>query len=104
MPLKTGGAFPKEMAVDERLRALEAPMRAPGAPGHGLSADYWADSLPPPYFEKKKYGTANEGGTPATTTLEWCIPSPPDFHHFNMVPKMVAAPLPDAKVGKIAAH
>ena len=69
---------------------MAPPERDPTQIGHGLSNDYWADELTPPYFEKKKYGSEYEPVTPAAVSLEWSIPSPPDYHHFNMIPKMVA--------------
>ena len=98
-----GGAFSRETGVPDKLRALDPPLRADDAPGHNLANDYWSEYLSPPYFEKCKYGTENTGATPAAVSLEWCIPSPPDYHHFNMVPKMVALPPSDAKVPKVAA-
>lgn len=86
------GLFPVELAVPTKIRALEAPMRAPDAVGHGLSNDYWADALTPPYFEKLKFGGRKEDKTPATVNLVWSIPSPPDFHHFNNVPRVCVNP------------
>jgi hypothetical protein len=77
--------------VPDKIRALEQPMRAPDAAGHGLSADYWQDSLTPPFFESQKFGSRYEAVTPAAVSLEWSIPSPPDYHHFNEVPKLVVS-------------
>ncbi|KAI8810403.1 hypothetical protein BJ742DRAFT_867930 [Cladochytrium replicatum] len=94
------GLFPTSLTVPDKLRAMDPPQRAPDAPGHGLSADYWADVLTPPYFEKKKFGTRKDVRTPATVSLEWCIPSPPDYHHFNMLPKMTEAPPAPSIEGK----
>jgi hypothetical protein len=85
------GIFPEDLNVADKLRALDAPAPLPDAPGHNLKNDYWADVLTPSMFEKCQYGSAKESITPAAVSLEWCIPSPPDYHHFNMVPKMVAA-------------
>jgi hypothetical protein len=93
------GAFKSDERVPDKLRAICAPDKDPSVPGHGLSNDYWADELTPPFFEKKKYGSEYEPITPATVSLEWSIPSPPDFHHFNMIPKMVA-PQSEGKVEK----
>ncbi|KAL3898255.1 MAG: hypothetical protein SGCHY_002862 [Lobulomycetales sp.] len=85
------GVYPKEFELKLRIRAMDPPLRPKNSPGHGLSADYWADVLSPPFFEKKRYGSNKLLKTPATVSLEWCIPSPPDFHHFNMLPRMTAA-------------
>ena len=45
----------------------------------------WADVLTPPYFMKFKHGSEKSPVTPMTPSMEWNVPSPPDFHHFNMV-------------------
>lgn len=45
----------------------------------------WADVLTPPYFQKFKHGSEKTPVTPMTPSMEWNVPSPPDFHHFNMV-------------------
>lgn len=79
------GAFPSEFNVPDKLRALDPPLRPEDAAGHGLSADYWSEVLSPPYFEKRTFGSGKEIRTPATVSLEWAIPSPPDYHHFNEV-------------------
>ncbi|TPX31805.1 hypothetical protein SmJEL517_g04948 [Synchytrium microbalum] len=92
------GAFPQTSNVPDKLRALDPPLPAEDQAGHGLSSDYWADALAPPYFEKRKFGSEKEVRTPAAVSLEWCIPSPPDFHHFGMIPKMTAAPSDEKKV------
>ncbi|KAJ3054587.1 Stomatin-like protein 2, mitochondrial [Rhizophlyctis rosea] len=84
------GAFPVSEKVPARLRAMDPPPPAEDAFGHGLSADYWADVLTPPFFEKKTFGSAKYVRTPATVSLEWVVPSPPDFHHFNELPRMIA--------------
>ncbi|KAI9092899.1 hypothetical protein DFS34DRAFT_632268 [Phlyctochytrium arcticum] len=86
------GAFSTEVNVKDKLRALDPPLRAEDATGHNLSADYWSEVLSPPYFEKRTFGTHKEVRTPATVSLEWAIPSPPDYHHFNEVPKMTVPP------------
>ncbi|TPX36873.1 hypothetical protein SeMB42_g00747 [Synchytrium endobioticum] len=98
------GAFPATSNVPDKLRALDPPLPAEDASGHQLSADYWADALSPPFFEKRKFGSEKEVRTPAAVSLEWCIPSPPDFHHFNMVPKMTAPPAEDTAVKTKPAH
>ncbi|TPX70714.1 hypothetical protein SpCBS45565_g01545 [Spizellomyces sp. 'palustris'] len=86
------GAFPTEANVPDKLRALDPPLRPVDAAGHGLSADYWSEVLSPPFFEKRTFGSNKEIRTPATVSLEWAIPSPPDYHHFNEVPKMTVPP------------
>ena len=94
------GAFSATERVPDKLRALAAPDKDPSVPGHGLANDYWAEELTPPFFEKKKYGSDYEPVTPASVSLEWSIPSPPDFHHFNMIPKMIAPQPDEGKVSK----
>lgn len=86
------GAFPVELQVPVKVRALEAPAPAPETVGHSLSNDYWADALTPPFFEKNKFGGRKEDKTPATVSLVWSIPSPPDFHHFNHIPRACVNP------------
>jgi hypothetical protein len=86
------GAVPVEEAIADKVRAYDVPMPDPEAPGHNLAADYWAEHLTPPYFEKQQYGSNKIARTPAATSLEWSIPSPPDFHHFHQTPKMVVSP------------
>jgi hypothetical protein len=53
--------------------------------GHHLANDYWEPYMTPPFFTKFMYGSQKVPVTPVTTSLEWNIPSPPDFHHFNEV-------------------
>ena len=67
------------------MRAFSPPLPEKDAPGHNLSADYWAEVLPPPFFEKFKFGSRKELKAAAAVSLEWSIPSPPDYHHYNMV-------------------
>ncbi|KAJ3416679.1 hypothetical protein HDV05_000509 [Chytridiales sp. JEL 0842] len=86
------GAFPVSQNIPDKLRALDPPVFLPTAAGHNLSADYWADVLSPPFFFKRKFGNEKEVVTPATVSLEWSIPSPPDYHHFNEVPRLNAEP------------
>jgi hypothetical protein len=74
-----------EKQLREKVRAYHTPGQEPDSAGHGLSADYWADVLTPPMFEKFRYGSNRQLKTAAAVSLEWSIPSPPDFHHFNMV-------------------
>ncbi|KAI8612791.1 hypothetical protein BC830DRAFT_1135167 [Chytriomyces sp. MP71] len=95
------GAFPSTLNIPDRLRALDPPLLLEGQAGHGLKADYWADYLSPAFFHKYKYGSRKEVVTPAAVSLEWCIPSPPDYHHFNELPRQTADPVSDKK--KIAA-
>ncbi|KAJ3280825.1 hypothetical protein HK104_000385 [Borealophlyctis nickersoniae] len=83
------GLFPKEVDLANKLRALDPPLPAPGTPGHNLAADYWADVLTPPFFEKRMFGSHKEVRTPATVGLEWSIPSPPDYHPFNELPRVI---------------
>ncbi|KAI8930288.1 hypothetical protein BC831DRAFT_440002 [Entophlyctis helioformis] len=94
------GAFSLDSNVPDKLRALEAPHPDFDAPGHDLAADYWADLLTPPYFEKRVFGSLKEPKTPAAVSLEWSIPSPPDFHHFHQVPKLVVPPSEEGQVAK----
>jgi hypothetical protein len=79
------GLFPSALGVPSKLRALEEPHPDFDAPGHGLSNDYWEDVMTPPYFRKETFGSAKQPVTPAVSSLEWSVPSPPDFHHFNEV-------------------
>ncbi|KAI8818100.1 uncharacterized protein EV422DRAFT_538734 [Fimicolochytrium jonesii] len=85
------GAFPTDANIPDKLRALDPPIRDADEVGHGLSADYWSEVLTPPFFEKRTFGSNKEIRTPATVSLEWCIPSPPDYHHFNEPARMVAS-------------
>ncbi|KAJ3203602.1 hypothetical protein HK099_001457, partial [Clydaea vesicula] len=85
------GAYDSSINLADKLRALDPPPVDENAAGHNLSNDYWADRLTPPFFEKNRFGSNKEIKTPAAVSLEWCIPSPPDYHHFNMIPKMTAA-------------
>ncbi|KAL2916221.1 Synaptotagmin-like protein 2 [Polyrhizophydium stewartii] len=94
------GAFPVEAAVPAKLRALDPPQPDFEAPGHDLANDYWQDLLTPPFFEKRVFGSLKQPRTPAATSLEWSVPSPPDFHHFHQVPKMVVGPPEEAKVAR----
>ncbi|KAJ3315520.1 hypothetical protein HDU76_002178 [Blyttiomyces sp. JEL0837] len=95
------GVFPTSLNIPDKLRALDPPLLLPTAAGHGLANDYWADVISPPFFQKYKFGSDKEVVTPATVTLEWSIPSPPDYHHFNEVPRLVAeAPAASGKVAK----
>jgi len=80
------------MNIIDKLRAYDAPQIDFSTPGHDLPADYWAEVLTPPFFEKKRFGSTKIPKTPAAVTLEWCIPSPPDFHHFNEAPKLTVPP------------
>jgi len=86
------GVFPQSQQVPQKLRAYEYPAVDLDGPGHDLEADYWTEVLSPPYFQKMKYGSSYVPVTPITPSMEWNIPSPPDFHHFNMQPKVTVAP------------
>lgn len=92
------GVYPVSASIPDKLRALDPPMHLATAAGDNLSADYWADLLSPPFFEMKKFGSAKETKTAVATSLEWSIPSPPDFHHFNQIPNMMA--MQDDKTSK----
>ncbi|KAI9342900.1 hypothetical protein BDR26DRAFT_858956 [Obelidium mucronatum] len=96
------GAFPSHLNIPDKLRALDPPLLLEHQAGHGLSADYWTDVLTPAFFQKYKYGNRKEVVTPATVSLEWNIPSPPDYHHFNELPRQTG----EAPVAKklAAAH
>ncbi len=79
------GFFSQQDNVPSKIRAYEKPHPNFDAPGHDLAADYWADQLQPSYFFKYTFGSKKQIVTPIADTLEWNIPSPPDFHHFSMV-------------------
>lgn len=96
------GAFPSTLNIKDKLRALDPPMLLPTQAGHGLANDYWAEVLSPPFFWKAKFGNSKEVTTPAAVTLEWSVPSPPDFHHFNEVPRMTAEASESSDAKKIA--
>lgn len=81
------GAFAQTFELPYKLKALEAPVNDPNVPGHAMSADYWADVLTPPFFKKFKFGTLKEYETKTGTSLDWVIPSPPEYHHFNQLPR-----------------
>ncbi|KAJ3255716.1 hypothetical protein HK103_006083 [Boothiomyces macroporosus] len=101
----TRGAYDVAESVPARIRAYEAPHPDFEAPGHHLSNDYWSEYLLPPFFTKVTYGSNKQPVTIATPSLEWNIPSPPDFHHFNQQPKVAVAPEAEdlAKLG-LKAH
>ncbi|KAJ3119260.1 hypothetical protein HK100_000390 [Physocladia obscura] len=94
------GAFPTHLNIPDKLRALDPPLLLEHQAGHNLAADYWSTVLSPAFFFKTKYGNRKEVVTPAAVSLEWSIPSPPDFHHFNELPRQTGD-APEAK--KIAA-
>ncbi|KAJ3040410.1 hypothetical protein HDV00_010964 [Rhizophlyctis rosea] len=99
------GAWPTSENVPARLRAMDPPPLPEDHSGHNLSNDYWADVLTPPYFEKKTFGSNKTVRTPATVSLEWVIPSPPDYHHFHELPRMIASrPEKEGKAAVKAAH
>lgn len=79
------GAFSVDAQVPAKIRAYDPPHPNFEGPGHDLEADYWVEHLTPPYFQKYTYGSQKTPATPNTVSMEWNIPSPPDFHHFNMV-------------------
>ncbi|KAI8901358.1 band 7 family-domain-containing protein [Globomyces pollinis-pini] len=86
------GNFPVEQNVPAKIRAYDPPYPDFDAPGHDLSADYWNEYLTPMYFKKIQYGSHKTPETPNAVSLEWSIPSPPDFHHFNHLPRVTQAP------------
>lgn len=95
------GTFPVSDRIAEKLRALDPPLMLPTQTGHNLANDYWAEVLSPPFFSKFKFGSEKEVVTPAAVSLEWSIPSPPDYHHFNEVPRQIAEePVADGKLAK----
>ncbi|KAJ3060703.1 hypothetical protein HDU98_003368, partial [Podochytrium sp. JEL0797] len=91
------GAFPSHLNIPDKLRALDPPLLLEHQAGHGLKADYWSDVLTPSFFQKYKYGNRKEVVTPSSVSLEWSIPSPPDYHHFNELPRQTGEPSPAAK-------
>ena len=97
------GVWDVEENVPDKIRAMEIPHPDFDAPGHDLPNDYWADQLTPAFFDKMTYGSAKVPRTPAAVSLEWSIPSPPDFHHFNEIPKLCVAPS-TSDAPKVAGH
>jgi hypothetical protein len=79
------GLFSNHENVPSKIRAYEKPHPDFDTPGHDLAADYWVEQLQPSYFFKYTFGSKKQIVTPVADTLEWNIPSPPDFHHFSMV-------------------
>jgi hypothetical protein len=79
------GLFDVSQNVPAKIRAYDPPVPDFEGPGHDLAADYWADQLTPPFFQQVMYGSKKTPVTPTTASLEWNVPSPPDFHHFVMV-------------------
>ncbi|KAJ1562205.1 hypothetical protein HK405_014768 [Cladochytrium tenue] len=96
------GVFPSTVQIADKLRALDPPVLLPTQAGHGLANDYWAEVLSPPFFQKMKFGNRKEVVTPAAVSLEWSIPSPPDYHHFNEVPRMTAELPAESKESQVA--
>lgn len=90
--LEFRGVFPENSLVPDKLRAMDPPPLNPEAPGHNLRADYWQDVMTPPFFNKFKFGSMKEAEPANAGTLEWSIPSPPDYHHFNQLPRMTVDP------------
>lgn len=87
-----GGAFPLGENVPVKIRAFETPYPDLEGPGHDLAPDYWNEMMTPPYFQKMKFGSDYVPVTPIAPSMEWNVPSPPDFHHFNMQPKVAVGP------------
>lgn len=87
-----GGVFDTAENVPAKIRAYDPPMPDFNTPGHDLKADYWSDHLSPPFFFKNTYGSSRRPQDSTVPSMEWSIPSPPDFHHFNMQPKVAVAP------------
>lgn len=79
------GVYDPAEKVAEKILALEKPLPAEDAFGHDLPADYWEPHMTPAFFNKMTYGSIKAPRTPAAVSLEWSVPSPPDFHHFNEV-------------------
>jgi hypothetical protein len=86
------GLFDAAENVPAKIRAYDPPHPDFEGPGHDLAADYWTEHLTPPYFQKVTYGSKKTVVTPTAPSLEWNVPSPPDFHHFVMQPKVAVAP------------
>jgi len=63
------GIYETSFNVRDKLRAMDPPVPSDDAAGHNLSADYWADVLTPPFFEKNRYGSNKEIKTRATVSL-----------------------------------
>jgi hypothetical protein len=79
------GLFDASENVPAKIRAFDPPLPDFEGPGHDLAADYWVEHLTPAYFKKFNYGSKKTPDTPTAVSLEWNVPSPPDFHHFVMV-------------------
>ncbi len=79
------GIFAQADNIPDKIRAMDKPNPDFDAPGHDLANDYWGERLTPAFFEKMTFGSQKVRKTPAAVSLEWSVPSPPDFHHFNMV-------------------
>lgn len=90
--LELRGAFPLEYNLSAKLRSVEAPLRKPDQTGLGLKANYWADILEPSYFFKYSFGSEKIHRTPYSEHLDFVVPSPPDYHHFNQVPRLCVEP------------
>lgn len=39
--------------------------------------------MPPLFFTKFRYGNLREPETTMAPSLEWTLPSPPEFHHYH---------------------
>jgi len=81
-------AWPVSSDMPARLVSLEKPPRPTWDHTHHLSNDYWSEVMPPLFFTKYRYGNLREPETSTAGSLEWCLPSPPEFHHYHAgVPK-----------------
>ena len=86
------GSWDVKEIVPDKIRAYGLPEIDYTTPGHDLSPDYWGDMLTPKFFFRNKFGSQKDVVTRTAPSWEWSIPSPPDFHHFNQLPRVCVAP------------
>lgn len=79
------GVWKQSDEVPLRIYSLEPEAPRPDIQQSILPNDYWGEVMEPMPFKRYTYGSEKMIDTPAVTSLEWAIPSPPDYHHYNMV-------------------
>lgn len=85
MKIEIRGAWDVAQEVPLRMYSVEPEADRPDVDLSVLPNDYWTEVLEPPPFLRYTYGSEKMIDTPAVTSLEWAVPSPPDYHHYNMV-------------------